>query len=182
MEVIKTPIEGLLIIEPRIFKDARGYFFESFSQREFDEKVRPITFVQDNESMSTRGVIRGLHFQHPPYTQTKLVRCVRGAVLDIAVDIRKGSPTYGQHVAVELTGDNHRQFFISKGFAHGFAVLSEEAVFQYKCDEFYHPEADAGLQLSDPALGIDWRIPFDEAILSDKDTKHPLFKDFESPF
>jgi len=182
MEVIKTPIEGLLIIEPRIFSDARGYFFESFSQRDFDEKVGHVTFVQDNESMSTRGVIRGLHFQRPPYTQTKLVRCVRGAVLDIAVDIRKGSPTYGQHVAVELTGDNHRQFFISKGFAHGFAVLSEEAVFQYKCDEFYHPEADAGLQLSDPALGIDWRIPFDEAILSDKDTKHPLFKDFESPF
>lgn len=182
MEVIKTPIEGLLIIEPRIFSDARGYFFESFSQRDFDEKVGHVTFVQDNESMSTRGVIRGLHFQRPPYTQTKLVRCVRGAVLDIAVDIRKGSPTYGQHVAVELTGDNHRQFFISKGFAHGFAVLSEEAVFQYKCDEFYHPEADAGIQLSDPALGIDWRIPFDEAILSDKDTKHPLFKDFESPF
>ncbi len=182
MEVIKTPIEGLLIIEPRIFSDARGYFFESFSQRDFDEKVGHVTFVQDNESMSTRGVIRGLHFQRPPYTQTKLVRCVRGAVLDIAMDIRKGSPTYGQHVAVELTGDNHRQFFISKGFAHGFAVLSEEAVFQYKCDEFYHPEADAGIQLSDPALGIDWRIPFDEAILSDKDTKHPLFKDFESPF
>lgn len=182
MEVIKTPIEGLLIIEPRIFSDARGYFFESFSQRDFDEKVGHVTFVQDNESMSTRGVIRGLHFQRPPYTQTKLVRCVRGTVLDIAVDIRKGSPTYGQHVAVELTGDNHRQFFISKGFAHGFAVLSEEAVFQYKCDEFYHPEADAGIQLSDPALGIDWRIPFDEAILSDKDTKHPLFKDFESPF
>lgn len=182
MEVIKTPIEGLLIIEPRIFSDARGYFFESFSQRDFDEKVGHVTFVQDNESMSTRGVIRGLHFQRPPYTQTKLVRCVRGAVLDFAVDIRKGSPTYGQHVAVELTGDNHRQFFISKGFAHGFAVLSEEAVFQYKCDEFYHPEADAGIQLSDPALGIDWRIPFDEAILSDKDTKHPLFKDFESPF
>ncbi len=182
MEVIKTPIEGLLIIEPRIFSDARGYFFESFSQRDFDEKVGHVTFVQDNESMSTRGVIRGLHFQRPPYTQTKLVRCVRGAVLDIAVDIRKGSPTYGQHVAVELTGDNHRQFFISKGFAHGFAVLSEEAVFQYKCDEFYHPEADAGIQLSDPALRIAWRIPFDEAILSDKDTKHPLFKDFESPF
>lgn len=182
MEVIKTPIEGLLIIEPRIFRDARGYFFESFSQREFDEKVSPITFVQDNESMSTRGVMRGLHFQRPPYTQTKLVRCVRGAVLDIAVDIRKGSPTYGQHVAVELTGENHRQFFISKGFAHGFVVLSDEAVFQYKCDEFYHPEADAGIQLRDPSLGIDWRIPFEEAILSEKDTKQPLLKDFESPF
>jgi len=182
MEVIKTAIEGLLIIEPRIFRDARGYFFESFSQREFNEKVYPVTFVQDNESMSTRGVMRGLHFQRPPYTQTKLVRCVSGSVLDIAVDIRKGSPTYGQHVAVELTGENHRQFFISKGFAHGFVVLSEKAVFQYKCDEFYHPEADAGIQLCDPSLGIDWRIPFEEAILSDKDIKQPLFKDFESPF
>ncbi len=182
MEVIKTPIEGLLIIEPRIFKDARGYFFESFSQREFEEKVGPVTFVQDNESMSVRGVMRGLHFQRPPYTQTKLVRCVRGAVLDVAVDIRKGSPTFGQHVAVELSEENHRQFFITKGFAHGFAVLSDEAVFQYKCDEFYHPEADGGIQLCDPSLGIDWHIPFDEAILSEKDTKHPFLKDFESPF
>ena len=182
MEVIKTPIEGLLIIEPRIFQDARGYFFESFSQREFNEKVGPVTFVQDNESLSVRGVMRGLHFQRPPYTQTKLVRCVRGAVLDVAVDIRKGSPTYGQHVAVELTEDNHRQFFISKGFAHGFAVLSEEAVFQYKCDEFYHPEVDGGIQLCDPSLGIDWRIPFDEAILSEKDTKLPFLKDFTTPF
>lgn len=182
MEVIKTPIEGLLIIEPRIFQDARGYFFESFSQREFNEKVGPVTFVQDNESLSVRGVMRGLHFQRPPYTQTKLVRCVRGAVLDVAVDIRKGSPTYGQHVAVELTEDNHRQFFISKGFAHGFAVLSEEAVFQYKCDEFYHPEVDGGIQLCDSSLGIDWRIPFDEAILSEKDTKLPFLKDFTTPF
>lgn len=182
MEVIKTPIEGLLIIEPRIFKDTRGYFFESFSQREFEEKVGPVTFVQDNESMSVRGVMRGLHFQRPPYTQTKLVRCVRGAVLDVAVDIRKGSPTFGQHVAVELSEENHRQFFITKGFAHGFAVLSDEAVFQYKCDEFYHPEADGGIQLCDPSLGIDWHIPFDEAILSEKDTKHPFLKDFESPF
>ena len=132
--------------------------------------------------MSVRGVMRGLHFQRPPYTQTKLVRCVRGAVLDVAVDIRKGSPTFGQHVAVELTGENHRQFFITKGFAHGFAVLSDEAVFQYKCDEFYHPEADGGIQLCDPSLGIDWRIPFDEAILSEKDTKQPFLKDFESPF
>lgn len=182
MNVIETSIKGLLIIEPRVFKDARGYFFESFSQREFDEKVYPVQFVQDNESMSVRGVMRGLHFQRPPYTQSKLVRCVRGAVLDVAVDIRKGSPTYGQHVAVELTEDNHRQFFISKGFAHGFAVLSDEAVFQYKCDEFYHPEADGGIQLCDPSLGIDWRIPFADAILSDKDTKQPFLKDFESPF
>jgi dTDP-4-dehydrorhamnose 3,5-epimerase len=144
MEVIKTDIEGVVIIEPRIFKDARGYFFESFSQREFDEKIGHIEFCQDNESMSSYGVMRGLHFQRPPYTQSKLVRCVKGAVLDVAVDIRKGSPTYGKHVAVELTEDNHRQFFIPKGFAHGFAVLSETAVFQYKCDNFYHPETDGG--------------------------------------
>ena len=187
MEVIKTNIDGLLIIEPRVFKDSRGYFFESFSQREFDEKVTPmigqkITFVQDNESMSSYGVMRGLHFQRPPFTQSKLVRCVKGAVLDVAVDIRKGSPTYGQHVAVELTEENHRQFFISKGFAHGFAVLSETAVFQYKCDEFYHPEADGGISILDDSLGIDWRIPTDKAILSEKDTKHSLLKDFDTPF
>ena len=182
MEIIKTGIEGLLILEPRIFKDARGYFFESFSQREFEEKVGPVHFVQDNESMSSYGVMRGLHFQHPPYTQSKLVRCVSGAVLDVAVDIRQGSPTYGQHVAVELTAENHRQFFIPKGFAHGFAVLSETAVFQYKCDEFYHPEADAGISILDDSLGIDWRIPTDKAILSDKDTRHGMLADFQSPF
>ena len=182
MNVIPTSIDGLLIIEPRVFNDSRGYFFESFSQREFDEKVGPITFVQDNESMSTRGVMRGLHFQCPPYTQSKLVRCVKGAVLDVAVDIRKGSPTYGQHVAVELTDENHRQFFIPKGFAHGFAVLSDVAIFQYKCDEFYHPESEAGISILDGSLGIDWRIASDQAILSEKDTKNPLFLDFESPF
>ena len=187
MEVVKTPLEGALIIEPRVFKDARGYFFESFSQRDFDSIVAPIlgykvTFVQDNESMSSYGVMRGLHFQRPPFTQSKLLRCVRGAVLDVAVDIRKGSPTYGQHVAVELTEENHRQFFISKGFAHGFAVLSETAVFQYKCDEFYHPEADGGINILDTSLGIDWRIPMENAILSEKDTKHPILKDFDSPF
>ena len=182
MEVIKTAIDGLFIIEPRIFKDSRGYFFESFSQREFNEKVGKITFVQDNESKSTYGVMRGLHFQRPPYTQSKLVRCVKGSVLDVAVDIRKGSPTYGQHVAVELTENNHCQIFIPKGFAHGFAVLSEIAVFQYKCDEFYHPEADGGISLLDDSLNIDWLVPTDKAILSDKDTKHPLLKDFDSPF
>ena len=182
MEIIKTGIEGLLILEPRIFKDARGYFFESFSQREFEEKVGPVHFVQDNESMSTYGVMRGLHFQRPPYTQTKLVRCVSGRVLDVAVDIRQGSPTYGQHVAVELTAENHRQFFIPKGFAHGFAVLSETAIFQYKCDEFYHPEADDGISILDKSLGIDWRIPTDKAILSDKDTRHGMLADFQSPF
>ena len=186
MDVIKTAIDGVVIIEPRIFEDARGYFFESFSQREFDEKVAPIlghkvTFVQDNESKSSYGVMRGLHFQRPPFTQSKLVRCVKGSVLDVAVDIRKGSPTYGQHVAVELTEDNHRQFFIPKGFAHGFAVLSETAVFQYKCDEFYHPEADGGISILDDSLCINWRIA-DKAILSEKDTKHPLLKDFDSPF
>ena len=188
MEVIKTKIEGLYIIEPRVFKDARGYFFESFSQRDFDEQIaipligKPLVFVQDNESMSSYGVMRGLHFQRPPFTQSKIVRCVRGAVLDVAVDIRKGSPTYGQHVAVELTENNHRQFFISRGFAHGFAVLSETAVFQYKCDEFYHPEVDGGISILDNSLGIDWRIPAEKALLSEKDTKHPLLCDFDNPF
>ena len=187
MEVIKTDIEGALIIEPKIFGDARGYFFESFSQREFDEKVAPIightiNFIQDNESMSNYGVMRGLHFQRPPFTQSKLVRCVRGKVLDVAVDIRKGSPTFGRHIAVELSEENHRQFFISKGFAHGFAVLSPTAVFQYKCDEFYHPEADGGICIMDASLGIDWRIPVEKALLSEKDTRHSLLKDFNSPF
>ena len=182
MEVIKSDIEGVVIIEPRIFKDARGYFFESYSQREFEEKVGKVDFCQDNESMSSYGVMRGLHFQRPPFTQSKLVRCVKGRVLDVAVDIRKGSPTYGKHVAVELSEDNHRQFFIPKGFAHGFAVLSDVAVFQYKCDNFYHPEADGGISILDDSLGIDWRIPTDKAILSEKDTKHVMLKDFDSPF
>ena len=177
MEIIKTAIEGVVIIEPRIFKDTRGYFFESFSQKEFNEKVMPINFVQDNESMSSYGVMRGLHYQKMPYTQSKLVRCVKGAVLDVAVDIRKGSPTFGQHVAVELTEDNHRQLFVPRGFAHGFAVLSETAIFQYKCDNFYAPQADAGIQLMDEEMGIDWRIPTAEAILSEKDLKHPCLKD-----
>ena len=187
MDVIETPIQGALIIEPKVFQDSRGYFFESFSQREFDDKVTPvlghtIRFVQDNESMSAYGVMRGLHFQRPPYTQSKLVRCVRGSVLDVVVDIRRGSPTYGQHVAVELSEQNHRMFFIARGFAHGFAVLSETAIFQYKCDEFYHPEADSGISILDPALGIDWRIPAAKAILSEKDTRHPLLQNFDSPF
>ena len=183
MEIIKTNIEGVLIIEPKVFGDSRGYFFESFNAKVFREKTGlDITFVQDNESMSSYGVMRGLHFQRPPYTQSKLVRCVRGKVLDVAVDIRKGSPTYGQHVAVELTEENHRQFFVPKGFAHGFAVLSETAVFQYKCDNFYAPQADGGISILDSSLGIDWRIPTDKALLSDKDTRHPLLKDFETPF
>lgn len=182
MEVIKTAIEGLLVIKPRVFEDARGYFFESFSQREFEEKVGKVIFVQDNESMSSYGVMRGLHFQRPPYTQSKLVRCVRGAVLDVAVDIRKGSPTYGQHVAIELSEQNHLQFFVPHGFAHGFSVLTETAVFQYKCDNFYAPQADDGISILDDSLGIDWRIPVEHAILSEKDTKHLLLKDFVSPF
>jgi len=213
MEVIKTDIEGVLIIEPKVFGDKRGYFFESFSQREFDEKVAPIlghtiNFVQDNESMSSYGVMRGLHFQRPPYTQSKLVRCVKGAVLDVAVDIRKGSPTYGQHVECLLSARDEEgariakqfaghtfngqcsmfnnqlglQFFVPRGFAHGFAVLSETAVFQYKCDEFYHPEADGGISIIDDSLGIDWRIPTEKALLSEKDTKHAMLKDFDSPF
>ena len=207
MEVIKTAIDGVLIIEPKVFKDSRGYFFESFSQREFDEKVAPITFVQDNESMSSYGVMRGLHFQRPPFTQSKLVRCVKGAVLDVVVDIRKSSPTYGQHVSCLLCGHDEEgtriaqeyessltanrspltgkiglQFFIPKGFAHGFAVLSDTAIFQYKCDEFYHPEAEGGISLLDDSLGIDWKIPTNKAILSEKDTKHPLLKDFDNPF
>lgn len=182
MEVIKTEIDGVVIIEPRIFKDARGYFFESYSQREFEEKIGKIDFCQDNESMSSYGVMRGLHFQRPPFTQSKLVRCVKGRVLDVAVDIRKGSPTYGKHVAVELTEDNHRLFFVPRGFAHGFAVLSDVAVFQYKCDNFYHPEADGGISILDDSLGIDWRIPTNKAILSEKDTKHEMLKDFDSPF
>ena len=207
MNIIKTKIDGVLIIEPKVLEDSRGYFFESFSQREFDEKVGPITFVQDNESMSSYGVMRGLHFQRPPFAQTKLVRCVKGAVLDVVVDIRKGSPTYGQHVACLLCARDEEgtriaqeyessltanlspltrkiglQFFIPKGFAHGFAVLSDTAIFQYKCDEFYHPEAEGGISILDNSLGIDWKIPTDKALLSEKDTKHVLLKDFDSPF
>ena len=182
MDVIKTAIEGVVIIEPKVFGDARGYFFESFSQREFVEKVREVNFVQDNESMSSYGVMRGLHFQRPPYTQSKLVRCVKGSVLDVAVDIRKGSPTYGRHVSVELTEDNHYQFFVPRGFAHGFAVLSEVAIFQYKCDNFYAPQADGGISIKDDSLRIDWKIPTENALLSEKDTLHECLKDFNSPF
>lgn len=187
INIVKTAIPGVVIIEPKVFGDARGYFFESFSERDFNEAMTPflghdIKFVQDNESMSSYGVMRGLHFQTPPFTQSKLVRCVKGAVLDVAVDIRKGSPTYGQHVAVELTEENHRQFFVPRGFAHGFAVLSETAVFQYKCDNYYAPANDGGISIKDNSLDIDWRIPVDKALLSEKDTKHALLKDFDSPF
>ena len=182
MEIIKTDIEGVIIIKPQIFKDSRGYFFESFSQREFNEKVTPIQFVQDNESCSSYGVMRGLHFQKPPYSQSKLVRCVKGSVLDVAIDIRKGSPTYGKHVAVELSAENHLQFFIPKGFAHGYAVLSKEAIFQYKCDEFYTPKSEGGIQLMDESLGINWPISADDAILSDKDKKYPKLSEITSDF
>lgn len=169
MEVIKTDIEGVVIIEPRIFNDERGYFYESFSQREFEEKVCRTVFVQDNQSKSSYGVLRGLHFQKPPYCQSKLVRCIKGAVLDVAVDIRKGSPTFGKYVAVELTEENHRQFFVPRGFAHGFAVLSPEAVFQYKCDNFYCKESEGSVAWNDPQLAIDWRIPAEDVLLSPKD-------------
>lgn len=169
MEIIKTEIEGVVIIEPRIFKDERGYFYESFSQREFEEKVCRTTFVQDNQSKSSYGVLRGLHFQKASHSQSKLVRCIKGAVLDVAVDIRKGSPTFGKYVAVELTEENHRQLFIPRGFAHGFAVLSEEAVFQYKCDNFYCKESEGAIAWNDPQLAIDWRIPADKVLLSEKD-------------
>lgn len=177
MEVLQTHIEGLIIIEPRVFSDARGFFEETYNEQRYREAGVDVRFVQDNLSASTYGVVRGLHFQRPPFTQAKLVSCIVGSVLDVAVDLRKDSPTFGQHVAVELSADNHRQFYIPKGFAHGFSVLSDYALFSYKCDEFYHPEADGGILLSDPALAIDWRIPEAERILSDKDTKHPLLKD-----
>ena len=182
MEAIRTDIPDLYVIRPSVFADARGYFFESFNEREFAEKVADIHFVQDNESRSCYGVVRGLHFQKGEYCQSKLVRVVKGSVLDVAVDIRRGSPTFGRWVAVNLTEENHLQLFIPKGFAHGFSVLSEDAVFQYKCDNFYAPQADGGISILDQSLGIDWHIPTAEAILSEKDTKHPLFADFDSPF
>ncbi len=177
MNIIKTKIEGVLIIEPRIFQDERGYFFESYNQKEFDEKVGKITFVQDNQSKSTYGVVRGLHYQKPPYAQSKLVRCIKGRVLDVAVDIRKGSPTFGKYVSVELTEDNFLHLFIPKGFAHGFSVLSPEAVFQYKCDNLYHPESEGGIAWNDPEIGIDWGIPMKDMKVSAKDGKHKILKD-----
>lgn len=182
MNVIKTPIEGLLIIEPRVFHDARGYFVETYNEQRYREAGVDAMFVQDNQSCSTYGVVRGLHFQKPPYTQAKLVSCTKGRVLDVAVDLRMGSPTYGKWFSVELSEENHRQFYIPRGFAHGFSVLSEQAVFTYKCDNLYHPEAEGGLLLSDPDVAIDWQVPEDKRVISEKDTKHPLFKDLISPF
>ena len=177
MKVIETEIEGVFILEPRVFGDDRGYFFESFSLKHFEEKVSKMVFVQDNESKSKYGVLRGLHYQLPPYTQAKLVRVVKGRVLDVAVDIRKGSPTFGKYVAVELSEENKLQFFLPKGFAHGFAVLSEEAIFQYKCDEYYAPDYEGAICYDDPDLGIDWRLPLEDIILSEKDKKHPRLRD-----
>lgn len=182
MNVIRTDIEGLAVIEPRIFKDPRGYFFESFSERDFAEQVAPVKFVQDNESKSSYGVIRGLHFQKPPYAQAKLVRVVKGKVLDVAVDLRVGSPTYGKHYAVELSEDNHRQFFIPRGFAHGFSVLSEEVIFQYKCDNYYAPQSEGSVIWNDLDLGIDWGVPAEKAVLSEKDNRNPRLKDLEKIF
>lgn len=182
MNVIKTAIDDVVIIEPTIFGDARGYFFESFSQREFEEKVRKVRFVQDNESKSKYGVVRGLHFQRGKDAQSKLVRVIKGRVLDVAVDVRKGSPTFGEHVAVELSEDNHRQLFIPRGFAHGFAVLSDEVIFQYKCDNLYAPQSEGAIAWDDPDLGIDWQIPSQEVILSAKDAAHPRLKDTQELF
>lgn len=177
MNVLTTPISGLLVVEPQVFRDSRGWFVESYNEARYRAAGIDACFVQDNRSCSSYGVVRGLHFQRPPYTQAKLVSCIVGKVLDVAVDLREGSATYGQHYSVELSADNHRQFYIPRGFAHGFSVLSETAVFTYKCDNLYHPEADGGLLLSDPALGIDWRIPEELRILSDKDKRHPLLQD-----
>ena len=177
MKVIKTAIEDVVIIEPDVFGDARGYFFESYSQKKFDEQVRPVKFVQDNESKSKYGVLRGLHFQKGKDAQSKLVRVVKGRVLDVAVDIRKGSPTFGKYVAVELTEDNHRQLFVPRGFAHGFSVLSEEAIFQYKCDNLYAPQSEGAIAWNDPEIGIDWQLPAEDVLLSAKDAEHPMLKD-----
>lgn len=182
MNVITTPIEGLLVIEPKVFSDARGYFVETYNEQRYHEAGIDARFVQDNQSCSCYGVVRGLHFQRPPYAQTKLVCCTVGRVLDVAVDLRKDSPTFQQWYAVELNEDNHRQFFIPRGFAHGFSVLSETAIFTYKCDNLYHPESDGGLLLTDPTLNIDWQIPADRMILSDKDKKHPTLASFITPF
>lgn len=182
MEFIETEIQGVVILEPRVFTDRRGYFFESYRKDEFDSRVGRTDFVQDNQSRSTYGVVRGLHFQRPPFSQAKLVRCVEGCVLDVAVDLRSGSPTYGRHVAVELSEDNRRMLFIPRGFAHGFSVLSETAVFQYKCDNYYNPASEGGISILDSSLGIDWKIPAGREILSDKDTRHPLLNDFTSQF
>jgi dTDP-4-dehydrorhamnose 3,5-epimerase len=182
MKFTKTSIEGLVIIEPRVFGDERGYFLESYNEKEFEQAICKVSFVQDNESKSSKGVLRGLHYQKPPFNQAKLVRCIAGRVLDVAVDIRKGSPTYGKHVAIELSGENKKQIFVPKGFAHGFSVLSETAVITYKVDSIYAPECDSGIRYDDTELGIDWGLPQEEVQLSEKDKDLPSFKDLDSPF
>lgn len=183
MEIIRPEIEGLLVLRPKIFTDSRGYFYESYSKKNLDEAIGyPVEFVQDNQSKSSYGVVRGLHFQRPPFAQAKLVRCIKGKVLDVAVDLRRDSPTFGQHFAVELSEENHLQFFIPRGFAHGFSVLSEEAIFQYKCDNYYAPQADGGISLNDESLGIDWKISPEDRILSEKDSKHLKLSEITSPF
>lgn len=183
MKLINTDIEGVYIIEPRLFEDERGYFFEAFSERVFTELTGIGThFVQDNESRSARGVVRGLHFQLPPYAQSKLVRVVRGTILDVAVDIRRGSPTFGRHVAVELSEDNHRQLFIPRGFAHGFSVLEGDAIVEYKCDNYYAPESEGAIRWDDPTLAIDWQLADNEAIVSAKDIANPMFEECKTLF
>src|SRR5574344_821736 len=182
MEVTKTNLTGVFVIEPKIFKDQRGYFFESYNKLALQNFGITYTFVQDNQSKSTYGVIRGLHFQNPPYTQTKLVRVLAGKIIDVAVDVRKNSPTYGQHVSVELSDDNCKQLLIPEGFAHGFSVLSETAIVQYKCTDYYHPESECGIMFNNPKLDIDWGIPLDEAVVSEKDLKHTTFSEFKTPF
>lgn len=179
--VIKTPIEGVVIIEPKLFPDSRGYFFESFNQKDFDEKVGPTTFVQDNESKSSYGVLRGLHFQKPPFAQAKLVRVVEGEVLDVAVDIRRDSPTFGQYTSCLLSGENHRQFFLPRGMAHGFVVLSKTALFQYKCDNVYAPQSEGAILWNDPQINVQWPIDVKDILLSDKDKNHPFLKDLVLP-
>ena len=180
MKIKETGIKGLLIIEPDVFGDSRGYFMESFSEKKFREETgMDVTFVQDNESKSSYGVVRGLHFQRPPYSQAKLVRVVSGRALDVAVDLREGSETYGKHFSIELSGENHLQVFIPKGFAHGFSVLSEEVLFQYKCDEYYAPESEGAVIWDDPDLNIDWKIPREDVRMSEKDKKHPRLKELK---
>jgi len=182
MEFVKTRIPNVYIIEPSVFGDSRGYFLESFNLEKFSKCIHEIKFVQDNESKSVKGVLRGLHFQNPPYHQAKLVRCIEGRVMDVAVDIRKGSPTYGMHVAVELSGENKKQLFVPRGFAHGFSVLSETAVFAYKVDNTYAPEYDFGIRWNDKDLAINWGLEEQEVTLSEKDKNLTYFSDLNSPF
>lgn len=182
MKVQKCDIEGVYIIEPRIFEDSRGYFFEAFTERKFAECVSDCHFVQENEAKSSYGVVRGLHFQLPPHAQSKLVRVIKGRILDVAVDIRKESPTFGKHISIELSDENHRQIFIPQGFAHGYSVLSEEAIVEYKCDNYYAPESEGAIAWDDAALAIDWQIPAEKVILSDKDKHHPALAECKTLF